>query len=334
MKRLLACLLLLAPSASAQEFSTRALREFHNALTPVSRFGVPRYTTALLPTCGATNIGALAFDTTLGVLKSCNGTIYQTVNVGTATAVTPGTTTVTGCQNRLLYGDNTSLLNCEAAAGYVASTDTATLGNLVVSTALTNTALTATRVPFAGTAGLFVDDSDMTFATDTLTVTNTIATTTAKVTALNLTAATMTAETTGFLKSATHSYTWTNAQVVALGAALTGDITVATLPAKTVVLNAYVVITGQAAGTTTLTVAVGRTSALFIDYIVASDAKAAVNTVYGDASAERGTNLVGYDLPSYTGTTTVTAHFIATGTNLNTVTGSTGRVVLQTALVP
>lgn len=150
----------------------------------------------------------------------------------------------------------------------------------------------------------------------------------------SLIAATMTQETTGQLRTKTDSYTWTNAQVVALGAALTGDIGVATLPAKTVVVNAYVVITGQGAGATTFTVSCGRTSASYIDYIVASDAKAAANTVYGDASAERGTNLTGYDLPSYTGTTTINCHFVTTVQNLDQVTGSTGRVILTTTLVP
>jgi hypothetical protein len=153
-----------------------------------------------------------------------------------------------------------------------------------------------------------------------------------------LTASTMTAETTGYLRTVTSSYTWTNAQVVALGAALTGDINVATLPAKTQVLDALVVITGAAAGPTTVTVscgdAVGGTP--FINYVVASDAKAAANTVYGDAAAERGTSIDTefYYLPSYTGTTLVTCHFISTGANLNTVTGSTGRVILTTRLLP
>lgn len=153
---------------------------------------------------------------------------------------------------------------------------------------------------------------------------------------LLLTAGTMTPEQTpqAQIRDTTSSFTWTNAQVVALGAALTGDITVATLPAKTVVNNAYVVITGQGAGTATLTVACGRTGAAYIDYIVASDAKAAANTVYGDASAERGTNLVMYDLPSYTATTDVKCHFISTVQNLDQTTGSTGRVILTTTLAP
>lgn len=129
-------------------------------------------------------------------------------------------------------------------------------------------------------------------------------------------------------------FTWTNAQVVALGATTAGDITVCTLPAKTIVVNAYLVVDTQAAGTTTLTGAVGRTGATYIDYIVASDLKAAANTVYGDASGERGTNLTGYDLPSYTGTTNVVMHFISTGANLDQVTTCTGTVILETATLP
>ncbi len=42
---------------------------------------------------------------------------------GAAAAVTPGVTTVTGCQNRVIFGDNSSVLNCEAALSYTASTD-------------------------------------------------------------------------------------------------------------------------------------------------------------------------------------------------------------------
>jgi len=153
-----------------------------------------------------------------------------------------------------------------------------------------------------------------------------------------LTNATMTAETQARGSGGLiHSYTWTNAQVAAL-AGTAGDITVATLPAKTQVRNAYVVITGQAAGPTTVTVscgdAIGGTP--FINYTVALDAKVAASTVYGDAVAERGTSLdvEFYYLPSYTATTLVTCHFISTGANLSTVTGSTGRVIIETALLP
>lgn len=155
---------------------------------------------------------------------------------------------------------------------------------------------------------------------------------------LALTAATMTPTIVAEARTVTNSYAWTNAMVTALGASLTGDITAVTLPAKTQINNAYVVIDTAAGGVTTLTVscgdAIGGTP--FINYIVASDAKAAANTVYGDAVAERGTSIDTefFYLPSYTSTTLVTCHFISTGTNLNTVTTSTGRLILTTTLLP
>lgn len=149
-----------------------------------------------------------------------------------------------------------------------------------------------------------------------------------------LTAGTMTVTQSAAVRTFTTRFDWTNAMVTALGAVTAGDVAVGTLPAKHVVKNAYVVITSAAGTVTTLTVAVGRTGAGYIDYIVASDAKAAANTVYGDAAGERGTNLTGYDLPSFTGTTLINAHFISTGGNLNTVTTSTGAIFLETELLP
>lgn len=153
-------------------------------------------------------------------------------------------------------------------------------------------------------------------------------------TAAALTAGTMTAGNATRVRTTWHAFTWTNAMVAALGASLTGDIKVCTLPAKTIVTNAYIVITGQAAGTATLTVALGRTAASYIDYLTAQTAQAAANTVYGDASGERGTNLVSYDLPSFTGTTDVFTHWVSTVQNLSAVTGSAGTVYLQTELLP
>jgi hypothetical protein len=153
-----------------------------------------------------------------------------------------------------------------------------------------------------------------------------------------LTSATMAASTQAYQTQSTSSYTWTNAQVVALGASFTGNITVATLPAKTQVLDAAIVITGQASGVTTLTVSCGDANGgtPFIDYILPSDAKAAVNTFYGDAVGERGASLdvEHYYLPSYTATKLVTCHFISTVQNLDQTTGSTGRVILTTRLLP
>lgn len=146
-------------------------------------------------------------------------------------------------------------------------------------------------------------------------------------------------------RTVTHSYAWTNAMVVALGAVLTGDIPMVTLPAKTQVERALVVIDTAAGGPTTLTVSCGDATVgtPFVNYILPGDAKAAANTVYGDAitGAETGASLfdatakwVKGFLPSYTTTTLVTCHFIATVANLNATTTSTGRLILQTTLLP
>lgn len=200
----------------------------------------------------------------------------------------------------------------------------------VTAAAITDSALTSGRIPIAGTGGLLGDDADLSFATDTLTATKVIADA-----AGNITAGTMTPEVLGEVRERVWSYTWTNAMVVALGAGLTGDITVGTLPAKLEVRRALVVVTGAATGPTTLTMGCGVSGALYIDYVVASDLKAAANTVYGDAVAEVGTALdgLGEGLPSYTATTAVKCHLISTVLNLDQVVGSTGRVVLVTRML-
>ncbi len=153
-----------------------------------------------------------------------------------------------------------------------------------------------------------------------------------------LTAGAMTVTNNAGVREVTTRFDWTNAMVVALGASTTGDITVCTLPAKTVVKRCVVVIKTSAATVATLTVAVGRTGASYIDYVVVSDAAAAANTVYGATKATVGTNLydgvtLTTDMPSYTGTTAIKAHYISTGGNLSTCTASTGTVYLTTELL-
>lgn len=136
------------------------------------------------------------------------------------------------------------------------------------------------------------------------------------------------------VRTSTQSFSWSNSQIVGLGAALTGDLTICTLPAGTVVNNVYMVVLTQGSGPATLTGAVGRTSAAYIDYIPASSLTAVANTVYGDASGERGTNLTMYDLPSITATTDVKIHFIATVANLDQTVGSTGKIVITSTSIP
>lgn len=115
----------------------------------------------------------------------------------------------------------------------------------------------------------------------------------------------------------------------------TCNLVIATLPAKSVVKNAYVrVITpATATGLATMTIACGRTAASFIDYIVASDGMAAADTVYGDASGERGTNLTGYDLPSVTTTTNITCHLVSSGANLQNFSAGEFYIYLETTVL-
>ncbi len=158
--------------------------------------------------------------------------------------------------------------------------------------------------------------------------------------ALAHTAGTMTeavAGSNGKLSTSTSSYSWTNAMVVALGATTSGDITVMTIPARTQVVDVGVVVTGQAAGTTTLTIQCGDAVAAgtFNTLIVASSIQAAVNTFYGDAVAERGTSIdtEWYYMPSFTAPTVMTCRFISTGANLSAVTGSSGTVFVTTRVL-
>lgn len=130
------------------------------------------------------------------------------------------------------------------------------------------------------------------------------------------------------------TFSWDTADLIALGAVATGELTIATAPAKTVIVNAYIKITLAEADAPTLTVSLGRTGASYIDYIVASDAKAAANTIYGNASGERGTNLTGYDLPSWTATTPILAQFVVGGTFSSDIGGSAGTIVIEHYTIP
>jgi hypothetical protein len=149
----------------------------------------------------------------------------------------------------------------------------------------------------------------------------------------NLATADLTAVQTGTVVSSMSKYQWTNAMVAALSGT-TGNLKVCSLPARTYVKNAYIVIDTGGGTVTTLTVSMGRTGGAYVDYIAASDAKAAANTVYGDVSGDRGANLTGYDLPSFTSSTDVYLQFISTGGNLSTVTTSSGTVYLETVTLP
>ena len=61
---------------------TAGQQEYARALTNAGKFGVMRYTTALLPTCNSANLGALAYDTTAALTKVCSGAAWANVGSG------------------------------------------------------------------------------------------------------------------------------------------------------------------------------------------------------------------------------------------------------------
>ena len=144
----------------------------------------------------------------------------------------------------------------------------------------------------------------------------------------------MTQTSNAFLRQTVTRFDFTNAMVTALGAVLTGNITVATLPAKTVVKSVWTVVQTACGGTTTMTMGVGRTSALYVDYVSAGNMQASAGTVYGATSGTRGTNNTGYDVPSYTGTTALIAIFTSTVSNLSSATTCTGSVYVESYIAP
>lgn len=121
--------------------------------------------------------------------------------------------------------------------------------------------------------------------------------------------------------------TWTNAEIVAAGTGGTSALLdVGSLPANSQLLSAYIVIGTQATfAAGTLTVGCGRTSATYVDFIAASDAKAAAATVYGNAAAERATDMA---IQHFAAATPVKAIFTAGAGDLANVTTSTGTVYL------
>jgi len=77
----------------------------------------------------------------------------------------------------------------------------------------------------------------------------------------------------GVIRTGVYKRAWTNAEVAGLSGK-DAELKVATLPAKTIVRNAYVVVDTNETHLSDLTVALGRTGALYVDYIVASNTKA------------------------------------------------------------
>ena len=122
------------------------------------------------------------------------------------------------------------------------------------------------------------------------------------------------------------TYEWDNAAVVACGAVTTCDKVAITVPARSVIDRAWIVVTGQAAGPTTVTASIGIDATDYNDLVTASSVKAAAATVYGGSALT--------DTPNMAQARTVNLQFISTGANLSTVTGSTGRAVIELRRLP
>lgn len=179
-------------------------------------------------------------------------------------------------------------------------------------------------------AGLVAGDSGMTWnkTTNSLTITG----------ALYLTATDLTAgsgidvERMAGPRTMLSSFLLDNADVVALGATTTGNVTIATIPAKMEIDDMKAVVTSAAVGPTTVTMSCGRTASAYIDYLTAVSVKSQV--LIGESSGDRGTNLNGYDVPNYSGTTSLICQFISSGGNLSTVTGFAARIIVLHTLNP
>jgi len=131
---------------------------------------------------GFTQTGANTFSTGTGAI-SLNGattvTGSNTFATGTGATTINSTSVVLAGNSAILdmTGTGTLGINTTTNRAVTFGSGTVTIPTLTASSSITNSALTAGRVTFAGTAGLLVDDADMTFATDTLTVTKFGATT-------------------------------------------------------------------------------------------------------------------------------------------------------------
>lgn len=155
-----------------------------------------------------------------------------------------------------------------------------------------------------------------------------------------LTAGTFAGATSGFVRGAWFRLAWTNAMLAACGAGATCDITIGTLQARIMVKRALIEVTGQATHASTLTMSLG-TAAGGTQYVLASDLKAAAGTLYGDAVAETGASLKDSGntawvdhIPAFGTTQALNVRLTAGAGNVNSVTGSTGAVLLLLELIP
>jgi hypothetical protein len=140
-------------------FSTRAIIAYRNALTDLGKFGAPRYTTALLPTCATGNTGGIAFDTTTGTLKVCGGSSWagMGVNFGGASG---------GTATRVLFTDGSGNLADDADLTF--STDTLTATKIAATTLTGDATFNSTTAAIFGANTIGVLAQNTTHTPDTL----------------------------------------------------------------------------------------------------------------------------------------------------------------------
>lgn len=125
------------------------------------------------------------------------------------------------------------------------------------------------------------------------------------------------------------------ADVAGAGAVNTYDLKAATLPAKAVVTNVFLVVRALENSLSSHTVSLGRTAASYVDYIAAVDmTSGGTNNIRGNAAAERGTNNTGYDFPSWTATTDVRIRFDAGAEFVGDSGGFAGTVIIEYYVIP
>jgi hypothetical protein len=107
--------------------------------------------------------------------------------------------------------------------------------------------------------------------------------------------------------------------VAALGAVTSGDITLLSLPVKSVIMDVFMVVETAFVGTSisALTASVGKTTAEFEDAV--TDGSILATGVFGDATGERGTTITNA-LQSVSAAVDLKVHFAATGANLSALT--------------
>ena len=129
------------------------------------------------------------------------------------------------------------------------------------------------------------------------------------------------------------AYSWTNAQVVAAGSGgTTANIKVGSIPAKTRPIAAYLINDTQATfAAGTLTGSVGVAGTAYTDWLAAGSLKATAATIYGNASAERGSE---FGNLYYTTAQDIYLQIVGGAGDLANVTTCTGTVRIEYATYP